>query len=332
MVKLIECVPNVSVGNDPRVLGLLEETLDVRGVQLLHVDSGISANRSVFTIVGEPDALKHALLSFIGRSILEIDLRAHSGVHPRVGAVDVVPLVPISGVTMQDCVEFSHQLAALVADRYQVPVSMYEASARTVKRRSLAYLRKGGFESLQGRLAQPDMHPDYGGTLPHPSAGMIVMGARPFLVAFNLTLATDNVTIADEIAEKLRESGSKRFGSGLLKRCRAIGWFIPEYGAAQISMNILDYRVTPLSMAYHAASELAATYGTSVVGAELIGMLPREALVLSGRFIDSTIEDPLELAIAEMKLRSHGFELKQRILEERLSEILSHDLEYIAYK
>jgi glutamate formiminotransferase len=271
-VPALECVPNLSEGRRPEVVARMTGALAAMpGVRLLDVSSDPDHHRSVLTLAGEPGDLIPALLALYEAAIAEIDLRSHRGVHPRVGAVDVVPFVPLAGATMADAVACAERLGAEVARRFDLPVYLYEEAARRPERRSLAEIRRGGFEGFSARIAEPDWAPDFGPARVHPTAGVTVIGARFFLIAFNVVLDTPDVAVARAVARKVRESG------GGLPAVRAMGVYLASRGLAQVSMNLLDYRRTPVLRAFERVREEAAALGARVLESELIGLMPEEA-------------------------------------------------------
>jgi glutamate formiminotransferase len=270
-VPSLECVPNLSEGRRPQVVARLASAAADRGVQLLDVSSDPDHNRSVLTLAGEPEALIAALLALYEAAIAEIDLRGHQGVHPRIGAVDVVPFVPLGDTPMAVAVDAALGLAQEVARRFTLPVYLYEDAASRPERRSLAAIRRGGFEGLAGKLADPAWKPDYGPARPHPSAGATVVGARFFLIACNAILDTADVAVAHAVAAAVRESG------GGLPAVRALGFYLASRGRAQVSMNLVDFRRTSLKQALDRVREKAAAHGARVVASELVGLLPQQA-------------------------------------------------------
>lgn len=302
MSVLIECVPNFSEGRDTQVLQTIRECVEaVDGVRLLDVDPGAATHRTVFTFVGSPAAVMEAAFRSIACAQKQIDMRTHSGEHPRMGATDVCPLVPVQGCTLEDCVRYSVELAERVATELNIPVYLYEASATAPHRKRLPDLRKGEYEALESKLDDPKWGPDFGPrewTESVARSGATVIGARPFLIAWNINLSTSNQRKADKIAAQLREKGIyardengelKRDDSGKpfrlpgrFKSVNAIGWIIEEYGCAQISVNLLDYNTTPIYAVYDEARRLAIEEGVVVTGSELVGLIPQEALLQAG--------------------------------------------------
>lgn len=272
-MPLLECVPNVSEGRRPEVMArLVAAVTSVLGVRLLDVSCDPDHNRSVLTLTGEPGDLRAALLALYESALREIDLTRHSGVHPRVGAVDVVPFVPLGDTPMKEAVAAAEALASEVAERFGLPVYLYEQAARKPERRRLADIRRGGFESLPARMADPAWAPDFGPPRVHPTAGATVIGARFFLIAFNVVLETADVAIAKAIARKVRESG------GGLPAVRAMGVHLESRGRAQVSMNLVDFRQTSVLAAFHRVREEAEALGTRVLESELIGLMPEAAV------------------------------------------------------
>jgi len=272
-VPRLECVPNVSEGRRPEVVAhLLEAVSATPGVLLLDASSDPDHNRSVLTLAGEPEALHAALLALYEVALAEIDLNRHEGVHPRVGAVDVTPFVPLAGTPMSVAVAAAERLGKAVAERFALPVYLYEEAARTPERRRLADLRRGGFEGLARRFADASWRPDFGSAQVHPTAGATVIGARFFLIAFNAVLETADVAVAGAIARRIRESG------GGLPAVRAMGVALASRGRAQVSMNLVDFRQTSLFSVLERVRREAEAEGTRVLETEVIGLVPEEAL------------------------------------------------------
>lgn len=267
----LECVPNLSEGRRPDVVARLAAAVSAPGVQLLDVSSDPDHNRSVLTLAGEPEDLIAGLLALYETALAEIDLRRHEGVHPRIGAVDVVPFVPLGETPMAVAVAAAWHLATAVGGRFGLPVYLYEEAAARPERRSLASIRRGGFEGFAAKLADPLWQPDYGPARLHPSAGATVIGARFYLIACNAILDTAEVTVARAVAAAVRESG------GGLPAVRALGFYLASRGRAQVSMNLVDFRRTSLSRALDLVREEAAARGARVEASELVGLLPRQA-------------------------------------------------------
>jgi len=269
----LETVPNVSDGRRAELLDRLAATASAcRGVTLLDASRDPDHHRSVLTLAGDRGALVEALLAVFEIVVAEIDLRRHRGVHPRIGAVDVVPFVPLAGTPMAEAVAAARELGRRVAERFGVPVLLYEEAATAPHRRRLADLRRGGFEALGERLADPRWRPDFGPPRPHPSAGAAAVGARFFLVAANAVLDTDDLALARDVARAVRESG------GGLAAVRALGVPLPSRRRVQVSMNLVDYRRTPPAAAFAAVEREAAARGARVVERELVGLVPAAAL------------------------------------------------------
>ena len=297
---LIECIPNFSEGRDALLIARIAEAIrTVGGVKLLEVDPGAGAHRTVMTFTGAPAPVIEAAFQAISAASRLIDMRLHSGAHPRMGATDVCPLVPLAGITPEELVPYSVTLGRRVGEELGIPVYLYERSASAPFRASLAAIRQGEYEGLARKLAEERWKPDFGPSVPPPRSGATVIGVRDFLVAYNVNLDTADVTIAREIACDLRERGRVRllegkpvtdaFGEkvyepGLLKSVRAIGWFIEEYGIAQVSMNLTNLKVTPLHEAFEACRSAAARYGVRVTGSELVGLVPLDSLLEAGRY------------------------------------------------
>ena len=304
MKQLIECVPNFSEGRDLSIIKQITDVIvSVQGVVLLNVDPGYDTNRTVVTFAGEPGAVVEAAFLAVKCAAEIIDMRHHSGEHPRFGATDVCPLVPVSNITMEETVVYARALAKRVSDELAIPVYCYEFAAFEEKRRSLANCRSGEYEGLPKKLLSLDWKPDFGPAAFNERAGAVAIGARNFLIAYNINLDTTSVAIANAIAVEVRESGTiQREGDsvtgtiirddhgnpiripGRLKKVRAIGWFIKEYGIAQLSMNLTDITITPIHNAFVEVCERAKDKGVKVTGSELIGMIPLQALVDAGKY------------------------------------------------
>lgn len=273
-VALIECVPNVSEGRRRDVIEALSGAVRaIEGVRLLDVSSDTSHNRTVFTLVGEAAPLNASVLALFDVALRSIDLRSHSGEHPRLGAVDVVPFIPLEGVTMADCVAVARATAAEVASRFQLPVFLYEEAATRPERTNLENIRRGEFEGLAAKLGSPDWAPDFGPPYPHPTAGATVIGARMPLIAFNVNLATDRLDVAKTIAAAVRHS------SGGLRYVKAMGVRLEDRGIVQVSMNLTNYEETPVARVFEAVSREAARHGVTVLESEIIGLVPAAALL-----------------------------------------------------
>lgn len=278
-MPIIECIPNVSEGRRPEVVDALATALrGPAGVHLLDFSSDASHNRSVFTLAGEAPALQQAILALFERAIALIDLRTHRGEHPRLGAVDVVPFVPIEGVTMEECVALAREVGAAVADRFGVPVYLYEEAASSPHRRNLEDIRRGEFEGLGGKIRQPEWQPDYGPARPHESAGASVVGARLPLIAYNINLATDRLDVARKIAAAIRHS------SGGFRFVKAMGLRVEDRGIVQVSMNLTNYQKTPIFRVFEVVRREAARHGVAVLESEIVGLVPAAALVDTAQF------------------------------------------------
>lgn len=278
-MKLLEAVPNVSEGKDTSVLDALSHVLRQSGVQVLGRDSNPDANRTVFTLAGEPESVTKALFEFIREATHQIDMRRHRGAHPRLGAVDVCPLVPLQNISLGETAFLAKNLGRRVGAELGIPVYLYEAAAAMTERKNLAFLRKGEYESLPQKLKE--LPPDFGPAEFSPSVqktGACVMGARDFLIAFNVSLNTQNISAAKHIASVLREK------NGGLKALKAIGWYMESYGRAQVSFNLTDYKTTGLAQVFEACKKEAAGLGICATGGELIGLAPAQALLNAGKF------------------------------------------------
>ena len=270
----MECVPNFSEGRDLQKIDRIVAPFRARaGVKLLDYSNDEDHNRLVVTVVGEPEPLREAVIEAIGVAVKLIDLNHHQGQHPRMGAVDVVPFIPIKGVTMEEAIALSREVGEEVARRYQLPVFLYEKSATAPHRENLAAIRKGEFEGMAEKIHQPEWHPDYGPAERHPTAGTVAIGARMPLVAYNINLSTPSLEIAHDIAKKIR------FIGGGLRYCKAMGVELKDRGITQVSINMTDYTRTALYRAFELVRIEARRYGVSIVGSEIIGLVPMEALI-----------------------------------------------------
>jgi len=272
--KIVECVPNFSEGRDKEKLEcIVDEIRKQEGVKLLDYSMDKDHNRSVVTFVGEPDMVIEAAFNACKKAAELIDLRTHKGEHPRMGATDVIPLIPIKNISMQECVEYSKKLAKRIGEELNIPVILYERSASRPEREDLAVIRKGEFEGMFEKLKQEEFKPDFGPDQPHESAGVTAVGARMPLIAFNVNLNTNNLDIAKKIAKAVRGK------SGGFKYCKALGFELKERNIVQVSMNMVDYTKTPLYRVFQVIENEASRYGVNVVGSEIVGLVPLNALV-----------------------------------------------------
>ena len=270
---LIECIPNVSEGRRADVVAAIADAIrGVPGIRLLDVSSDASHNRSVFTFAGDRAGVAQAVLAMFERAIPAIDLRAHRGEHPRLGAVDVVPLVPIEGVTMAECVALAKEVGAAIAERFQIPVYLYEEASTNPARKNLEDIRRGELEGLAAKMAAAEWAPDFGPARPHASAGASVIGARMPLIAYNINLATDRIDVAKKIAAAIRQS------SGGFRYVKAAGFKLEDRGIVQVSMNLTNYEKTPIFRVFEVVKHEAARYGVQVLESEIVGLVPSAAL------------------------------------------------------
>ena len=300
-MKIIECVPNFSEGSDETVLNSIETVItSVDGITVLDIDPGKDTNRTVVTFVGEPDKVINAAFKAIKTASKLIDMTKHRGAHPRMGATDVCPLIPIKNVTMKECVEYSHILAEKVAKELDIPVYMYENSATNKDRENLSNVRSGEFEAMKDKIRKKDWKPDYGPTIMSNNAGVTAIGAREFLLAYNINLNTVDKKSASHIALNVREAGrAKRDNKGkiirdkegvmikvpgTLKSTKAVGWYLEEYGIAQVSMNLTNYNITSLHEAFEEVRREANDIGLRVTGSEVVGLLPLEPVLAAGKY------------------------------------------------
>jgi glutamate formiminotransferase len=274
MKKTMECVPNFSEGRDAKnIEKIVEPFRGQKGVKLLDYQTDEDHNRMVVTVVGEAQALKTAVIAAMGCAIEVIDMNSHRGQHPRMGAIDVVPFIPIRNVSMEDAIAFSKEVAREAARQYSLPIFLYERSASRPERQNLATIRKGQYEGMAEKIKQPEWKPDFGPAQIHPTAGVTAIGARMPLVAYNVNLDSDNIEIANAIAKKVRHI------SGGLRYCKAIGIELKDRGLVQVSMNMTDYTQTAIYRAFELIKVEARRYGIKVVGSEIVGLLPMEALM-----------------------------------------------------
>ena len=298
MEKIIECVPNFSEGRNPEnIEKIVEPFRGQKGVKLLDYQTDEDHHRMVVTVIGEPDALKTAVIETMGRAIDLIDMRTHAGQHPRMGATDVVPFIPIKNIDMQEAVEFSKEVAKEVAKKYSLPIFLYENSASRPDRQNLANIRKGQFEGMADKIEQPEWKPDFGPAKIHPSAGVTAIGARMPLVAYNVNLDSSDIEIANEIAKKVRHI------SGGLRYCKGIGIELKDRGLVQVSMNMTDYTKSALYQAFELIKIEARRYGVNVIGSEIVGLVPMQALMDTAAYYlgieDFSMEQVLEARIWE---------------------------------
>ncbi len=274
MKKIIECVPNFSERrNQQNIEKIVAPFRGQKVVKLLDYQTDEDHNRMVVTVVGEPQALKTTVIAAMGSAIEAIDMNTHQGQHPRMGAIDVVPFIPIKNVSMKEAISFSKEVAQEGAKKFELPVFLYERSASRPERENLANIRKGQFEGMADKIKQPEWKPDFGPVMLHPTAGATAIGARMPLVAYNVNLDSDNIDIANDIARKVRHI------SGGLKYCKGIGIELKDRGVVQVSMNLTDYTQTALYRAFELIKVEARRYGVNVIGSEIVGLVPMEALM-----------------------------------------------------
>ena len=347
MKQLIECVPNISEGRDKDKINNIAKIVEkIEGVKLLNIDPGAATNRTVITFVGEPQAVIDAAFLLIQKAQELIDMSSHSGEHPRMGATDVCPLVPISNITMDECISWAHKLGEKVGKELAIPVYHYEEAAKEEKRKNLANCRKGEYEGLREKLSDPSWKPDYGPSNFNDSvkkSGATAISARDFLVAYNINLNTTSTRRANAIAFDIREAGRiKREGNpltgkivkdkdgkavkttGLFKAVKGIGWFIEEYGVAQISYNLTNINISPLHEVFDKTCERALARGLRVTGSELVGLVPKKVLIDAGKYflkkqnrsVGINEEEIIKIAIKSLGLDELApFNPKERVIE-----------------
>lgn len=298
MRTVIECVPNVSEGRNLEVVsGIAEAVRATPGVRLLDVSSDSSHNRSVLTFVGDAPAVSAGVCALFDAAVPRIDLTGHSGEHPRMGAVDVVPVIPIRGATVEQCVALSREIGAEIASRHRIPVYLYEESATSERRRNLAEVRKGEFEGLAAKMRSPDWKPDFGPEAPHPTAGAVAVGARAPLIAYNVNLGTSDLAVAERISKAIRHLG------GGFRYVKAMPVALADRGQVQVSINMTNFKKSPLHRVFECVKSEAERHGVPIVGSEIVGLTPAEALIMT----------------AEHYLRLENFSADQ-VLEMRLME------------
>ena len=304
MAKLVECIPNFSVSrerDEPVFQALVEVGSSVPGCTLFDVQTDGSHNRCVFTLIGSPEAIEEVAFRLTKQAVETIDMTKHEGQHPRMGAVDVIPFVPQKDVTLEECVALSRRVAQRVWEELRLPSFLYEDSATRPERRNLAACRKGQFEGMPEKLLEPDWAPDFGERKIHPTAGIVAIGARMPLIAFNINLDTSDLEIAKRIAKAIRGS------SGGFRYCKAIGIMLEDRHLAQVSMNLVNYEGTPLYYAYEMVRALAERWGVRIIGSELVGLTPAKALV----------------DCAEYYLKLENFDCHKQVMEYHLMDMLS---------
>ena len=344
MQKLIECVPNFSEGRDQNVIREITDAIkSVDGVSLLDVDPGASTNRTVVTFVGSPDAAVEAAFRGIKKAAGLIDMRKHKGAHPRMGATDVCPFIPVSNVNWEEAIDCANRLAKRVGDELKIPIYLYERAAKNKSRSNLSVIRVGEYEGFFEKIRQPEWKPDFGPAVFNEKSGATAIGVRDFLVAYNANLNTKSVRRANSVAFDVREQGRVQTEGGtpegkpvldangepirvpgMLKHVKAIGWFVKEYGIAQVSMNLTNIEETPLHAAFDACCESAAERGLRVTGSEIVGMVPKKSLVDAGRYFlrkqkwseGVSDEELIDIAIRSMGLSElRPFDPKEKVIE-----------------
>jgi len=297
-MAIIECIPNISEGRRTEILDACANAIRATGARLLDVKPDAAHNRTVYTFAGSPEAVSAGVHALFATALPAIDLRQHQGEHPRMGAIDVVPFVPLEGATMADCVALARSVAAEIAQRHQLPVFLYEEAAAVPARRNLEDIRRGEFEGLGAKLQQPEWKPDFGPAVPHPSAGASVIGARMPLIAYNINLDTDRLDVAKKIATAVRHS------TGGLRFVKAMGVELGDRGIVQVSMNLTNFEKTPVFRVFELVKREAARYGVAVLESEIVGLIPAGALTAS----------------AAWYLQLDGFKDDDQILENKLRQ------------
>ena len=345
MERLVECVPNFSEGKDQSIITAISNAISsVSGVELLDVDPGADTNRTVVTLVGSPDAAIEAAFQAIKTAQILIDMQKHKGAHPRMGATDVCPFIPVAGLSIEECVEIARTLGRRVGDELKIPVYLYEYAASTPERRNLADIRQGEYEGLSEKIVRPEWKPDFGPAEFNAKSGATVIGSRKFLIAYNVNVNSRNTRLAHNIALDIREKGrwvksegkiskdehgNKLRKPGLLKACKAVGWYIKEYDRAQVSINLTDFEKTPPHLAFDTCADVAPNYGLRVTGSELVGLIPLEAMNQAGKHylkkqgVSTGIPERMiiETAIQSLGLNEISpFDPDEKIIEYRIAK------------
>jgi glutamate formiminotransferase/formiminotetrahydrofolate cyclodeaminase len=355
MQKIIECVPNFSEGRDPEIIGQITAAIEsVEGVSLLNVDPGASTNRTVVTLAGSPEAAVEGAFRGIQKAAELIDMRQHKGAHPRMGATDVCPFIPVANVSWEEAISCAKKLGQRVGEELRIPVYLYEKAASDPARSNLSVIRAGEYEGFSEKIKQPQWKPDFGPTVFNDKSGATVIGAREFLVAYNANLNTKAVRRANSVAFDVRENGRVKTDDGtptgkplldangepvrepgMLKHVKAIGWYVEEYGMAQVSMNLTNLEVTPLHAAFDACVESASQRGLRVTGSEIVGMLPKKCLLDAGRHYlrkqkwseGASEEELIDVAIRSMGLSElKPFDPKEKIIEYKMESAAGKSL------
>jgi len=336
MRKIVECVPNFSDGRNPQVINAIAGAISaVRGVKFISAEPDKDYNRAVVTFIGEPESVVEAAFRATQTASELIDMSQHTGEHPRIGATDVVPFVPVSGVTMEDCVALALAFGKRVGEELQIPVYLYEAAASRPERTNLSDIRKGEYEGLAEKLKNPEWRPDFGPVVFNKRSGATVTGARMFLIAYNVNLNTNDVKIANEIALRIRESGRVKKDEkgnhvldaqgkkitipGSLKAVKAMGVLLEAHNIAQVSINLVNYHTTPPHVAFEEVKKQAATIGVKVTGSEIVGLTPKEALLMAGKYYAP--RQTTENALLDQAIESLGLsQLEPFVIEKKVIE------------
>lgn len=346
-MKLVECVPNFSEGKDlEKIKTITKEIESTPHVTLLDVDPGESTNRTVVTFIGTPEGVKEAAFKAIKKASEVIDMRKHKGAHSRIGATDVCPFVPVSEVTMEDCIKLALELSDRVAKELNIPIYLYEEAAQRPERKNLANIRVGEYEGLQEKLKDPEWAPDYGKPVFNATAGATVIGAREFLIAYNVNLNTKDRKLAQHIALNIREKGRAKRDkdgnivrdekgkaikvTGKFKEVKAVGWYIKDYGIAQISINFTNYKISPPHLVFDETIKEAEKIGLRVTGSELVGLIPKEAMIMAGKYYltkqgkspGTPEEELIKTAVLSLGLNDVApFDPQKKIIEYQFKEV-----------
>ncbi len=322
-MKIVECIPNISEGRDKKKIeSIIKKARGIPGVYLLDVYTGKSTNRTVITLAGSPKSIKEAIYKIFKKTSELVDMSKHKGAHPRIGAVDVCPFIPVKNITMKECIDISKFVGEKVAEELGIPVYLYGESARVEKRKNLTNIRKGGYEGLREKLKKPEWKPDFGKAEFNEKSGASVIGARDFLIAFNINLNTKDKDLAGAIAGRIRKSRT-------LEGIKAIGWYIEELGCAQVSTNVMNFKTTPLYILFEKVKKEAKKLSIEVTGSELVGLIPEKALLETGKFylswnlLNSEISKSriIDAAVSELGLSDKcEFDPEEKILEYKIKK------------
>lgn len=331
MNRILECVPNFSEGSNESILDEIADVVrNFSGVKILHRDSGATASRTVFSIAGDPVKVLDAAFEMVKKATELIDMNHYKGIHPCFGATDVVPLVPIKGIDFSEAIALAEKLGQRIASELKIPVYLYDKAAKRDQYISLSEVRRGGFVGIDSNIRKKHYKPDFGKAAAHPTAGAVAVGVRKLMVAYNVNLDTADKNIASRIAEKIRESGIIITGDdgntvdvpGIFQKVKAIGWYIPEFGKAQVSMNLMDTDQSPLHEVFNAIKEMAQSEGVNVTGSELVGLMPLKCLEQTATYLKTDFLMHPNTVIDYLGLNDvKHFDIQNQILEYALKDL-----------